>query len=79
MTKRITQLLARFIAAAFVAAGGVLAGQEVETADVAAHADAITSAVVGAALFGVDLLIHRAETGSIKAPAGQPNPKKISK
>ena len=78
MSKRLTQLLSRYIGLGLVAVATFLAGEDVAVDQVAPHASAIAAALVGVGMQGVDLLIHRAETGGVTKPAGEKNPKKSS-
>lgn len=69
MIPRVTQLMARLIAAGLAATAGALGAGEQEAAGLVAHADAIAAAL-GAVLMGlIDLLIHRSGLGAIMAPA----------
>ncbi|MEM6553514.1 MAG: hypothetical protein AAF750_15470 [Planctomycetota bacterium] len=65
MKSRATQLLARYIAKALAAVSG---GSLIAEAPVLT----IASGLVALAAAAADLLIHKAETGAISAPAGTP-------
>lgn len=72
LTARITQLLARLIGMALAAVAAWLGAEQAETAQsIADLAGALAAALVAIGALLVDLLIHRAETGSLLARAGE--------
>lgn len=74
MANRITQLLTRIIALAFIAVAGFFAGEsglsESDTAAIGEYAGVIAAGIVAVVMIVIDLLIHRAGTGSIFAKPG---------
>lgn len=69
MTARLTQLLARYVAAALTAVAGAL-GLQAESGETDSLSLALASAIVAAVLYLFDLMIHKAATGGITKPAG---------
>lgn len=67
MRTRLAQILARFIAIAlFWVAGAIFGDISTDTAaELSAYSDAIGVALAGVLVLGVDMFLHRLQTGSV--------------
>lgn len=70
MKSRITQLILRHIMVA-ASIGATYLGLDADPAVLAEIVTPIIAGLIGVVAYAMDLGIHRAETGSVVAPAGQ--------